>query len=79
MVLLVTVGSGRYAPDLTPCSQSQIGQDRHLQRHEAAQVDAASALSVIVRWRPARTAVNGTLVARPPRMTRYPVARLASP
>jgi hypothetical protein len=33
----------------TPCLQSQIGHDRHLQKCEAAQVDAASALSVVVR------------------------------
>jgi hypothetical protein len=26
-------------------------------------------LSVVVRWIPIKTAVNGTLVARPPRMT----------
>jgi hypothetical protein len=45
----------------TPCSQSQIGCDRHLQRCDAAQVDAASALSVVVRSGPVETAVNGTL------------------
>jgi hypothetical protein len=50
---------------LTPCSQSQIGQDRHLRRCEVAQVDATSVLSVVVRWRPVKTAVTGTLVARP--------------
>jgi hypothetical protein len=33
------------------------------------QVEEASALSVVVRWGPVMTAVNGTLVARPPRMT----------
>jgi hypothetical protein len=49
----------------TPCSQSQIGQDRHLRRCEVAQVDATSVLSVVVRWRPVKTAVTGTLVARP--------------
>jgi hypothetical protein len=36
---------------------------------DAAQVDAASALSVVVRSGPVETAVNGTPVARPPRMT----------
>ena len=63
-------GHGRADASLdqpTPCSQSQVGHDRHLQRCEAAQVDAASALSVVVRWRPVMTAVNGTLEARPPR------------
>jgi hypothetical protein len=49
--------------------QSQIGQLRHLQRCDAAQVGAGSALSVVVRSGSFRTAVNGTLVARPPRMT----------
>src|SRR5215213_5980775 len=49
---------------LTPCSQSQIGQDRHLRRWETAQVEAAVLLSVAVRWGPFRTAVTGTLVAR---------------
>jgi hypothetical protein len=34
-----------------------------------AQVEAASVLSVVVRWGPVGTAVNGTLVARPARMT----------
>jgi hypothetical protein len=80
-------GSGRSAkrhPDrsldeATSCSQSQIGRDRHLRRCEAAQVEAASTLSVVVRWGPVMTAVNGTLVARPPRMPRYPVAPLAPP
>jgi hypothetical protein len=47
------------------CSQSQIGRDRHLERCDAAQVDAASALSVVVRSGPVETDVNGTLVARP--------------
>jgi hypothetical protein len=53
-------GSGR----ATPCSQSQIGQDRHLRKQEAAQVDIALALSVTVCSGPVVTAVNGTLVAR---------------
>jgi hypothetical protein len=34
-----------------------------------AQVDAAVALSVAVRWGPAGTAVNGTVVARRTRTT----------
>ena len=53
----------------TTCLQSQIGRDRHLRRCEAAQVVAASALSVVVGSCPVGTAVNGTLVARPPRRT----------
>jgi hypothetical protein len=32
-----------------------------------AQVGAASWLPVIVRWAPVRTAMNGTVVARPAR------------
>jgi hypothetical protein len=50
---------------VTSCLQSQFGRDRYLRRCEGAQVDAASALSVVVGWGPVRTAVNGTLVARP--------------
>jgi len=67
MVLFVTVSSGRYAPAVTPCSQSQIGRDRYLQRRGMAQVEAVTVLSVVVRLGPVKTAVNGTLVARPPR------------
>jgi len=48
----------------TPCSQSQIGPLSHLRLQETAQVEIAVALSVIVRSGPARTAVNGTVVAR---------------
>jgi hypothetical protein len=48
----------------TPCLQSQIGPVRYLRRQGTAQVEPAVALSVIVRRGPARTAVNGTLVAR---------------
>jgi hypothetical protein len=44
-----------------------------------AQVEAASCLSVVVRSGPVRTAVNGTFVARPVRMTPHTVAPLASP
>jgi hypothetical protein len=53
----------------TPCLQSQFGRGRHLRRSEAAQVTAAVPLSVAVRSRPAMTAVNGTVVARPVRTT----------
>src|SRR5919106_5847998 len=48
----------------TPCLQSQIQQDRHLRRQRTAQVEAAVALAVVVRWGPVRTGVNGTVVAR---------------
>ena len=53
----------------TPCLQSQIGQDRYLRRRRTAQVEAALVLSVIIPWGPVRTAVNGTVVARPARTT----------
>jgi hypothetical protein len=49
----------------TPCLQSQIGRFAHVRGWGTAQVAATSALSVVVRWGPFRTAVNGTLVARP--------------
>jgi hypothetical protein len=65
---VLVVGTAGFEP-ATPCSQSQIGHDRHLQKCEAEQVDAASALSVVVRSGPVMTVVNGTLVARSPRMT----------
>jgi hypothetical protein len=42
-----------------------------------AQVEAASVLAVVVRWGPVRTAVTGTLLARPVRTTWYPLAPLA--
>jgi hypothetical protein len=64
---------------LTSCLQSQIGRDRHLQRGDAAHVDAASALSVVVRSGPVETAVNGTPVARPPRMTPESACALLRP
>jgi hypothetical protein len=35
------------------------------------QVTAAVALSVVVRWEPGRTVVNGTLVAQPVRSTPF--------
>jgi hypothetical protein len=53
------------AYEVTPCSQSQIGQGRHLRRRGAAQVEVALVLSVPVRSGPVKTVVNGTLVARP--------------
>jgi hypothetical protein len=55
--------------EVTPCSQSQIGRGRHLREQGTAPVEAVSALSVVVRSGPVRTAVNGTLVARPVRTT----------
>jgi hypothetical protein len=61
-------GLGEVEP-VTPCSQSQIGRDRHLRKYEGAQVEGAWVLSVVVRWGPIMTAVTGTLVARPARMT----------
>jgi hypothetical protein len=48
----------------TPCLQSQIGPAGYLRRQETAQVEAAVALSMIVRWGQVKTAVNGTLVSR---------------
>jgi hypothetical protein len=53
----------------TPCSQSQFGRCCHLRGWGAAQVGAGWWLSVVVRSGPFRTAVNGTLVARPSRTT----------
>jgi hypothetical protein len=57
------------ARTMTPCSQSQIGRCPYLRRRGSAQVEAASWLSVVVRSEPFRTAVNGTLAARPARTT----------
>ena len=51
----------------TPCLQSRIGRCCHLRGRGTAQAEAASRLSVVVRSGPFRTAVNGTLVARPAR------------
>jgi hypothetical protein len=65
---VLLVGTAGFEP-ATPCSQSQFGRTHHLRRCGVAQVGAAWVLSVVVRWAPIRTAVNGTLVARPPRMT----------
>jgi hypothetical protein len=58
-------GSGQ----ATPCSQSQIGRCDHLRGWGMAQVEDASWLSVVIRSGPAKTLVNGTLVARLPRMS----------
>ena len=55
----------RSLDEATSCSQSQIGQDCDLRRKRTVQVGEALTLSVVVRWEPVRTAVNGTLVARP--------------
>ena len=41
------------------------------------QVAAVVVLSVVVRWGPVLTGVNGTLVARPVRTTWYSLAPLA--
>jgi hypothetical protein len=68
------VGTAGFEP-ATPCSQSQIGQDCDLRRERTLQVEESLALTVTVRWEPARTAVNGTLVARPARMTWYDRSR----
>jgi hypothetical protein len=62
------VGTARFEP-ATSCLQSQIGPVDHLRLQETAQVEVAVALSVVVRWGPAGTAVNGTVVARPARTT----------
>jgi hypothetical protein len=43
---------GQAADRKTTCSQSQIGQGRHLRRQGAAQVEVALALSVAVRSGP---------------------------
>jgi hypothetical protein len=64
---------------LTPCLQSQIEKDRDLGRGRTAQVMAAVVLSVGVRWGPAVTAVNGTLIARPARTTLAPAGQQQSP
>jgi hypothetical protein len=49
--------------ETNPCSQSQIGQDRYLRQERTTQVEAAVALSVVVRSGPVMTDVNGTLAA----------------
>jgi hypothetical protein len=49
-----------YSTPATSSSQSQIGRDRHLRRQGTAQVQVALALSVVVRWEPVRTDMNGT-------------------
>jgi hypothetical protein len=65
---VLVVGTAGFEP-ATPCSQSQIGQDRYLGRRWMPQVMSAVVLSAGVRWGPVSTGVNGTLVARPVRMT----------
>ena len=64
---------GPFKHAFDPCSQSQIGRGRHLRRKRARQVAAAVVLSVVVRWEPTLTVVNGTLVARPVRLTSHTV------
>jgi hypothetical protein len=68
-----------YSTAATPCSQSQIGRDPHLRSRGTEQAEAAVALSVVVRSGPVRTAVNGTVVARPARKTWHNVAPLVLP
>ena len=75
---MLVVGTAGFEP-ATPCSQSQIGQDCDLRLERTVQVEEASALSMVVRWVPIKTAVNGTLVARPPRVTSISVAPLVPP
>jgi hypothetical protein len=48
-----------------PLLPSQIGQDRYLGKRGMPQVRTTAILSVVVRSGPARTSVNGTLVAQP--------------
>ena len=61
----------------TTCSQSQIGQECDLRQERTVQAEEALALSVVVRWGPVLTGVNGRLVARPARLTRHTVVPLA--
>ena len=63
----------------TPCLQSQIGRGSDLRHSLAPQVRTLVALSAVIRWGPVRTAVNGTLVARPVRTTCHTSARSALP
>jgi hypothetical protein len=63
---------GEARPDwsgLITCLQSQIGRCTDLRGSRTAQVEGFVVLSVAVRSGPFRTAVNGTLVARPSSMT----------
>ena len=73
---MLVVGTAGFEP-ATPCSQSQIGQDLHLRRQVMVQAGAVVVLSVVVRRCPIVTVVNGTLVARPVRLTRHTVVSLA--
>jgi hypothetical protein len=66
----------RSLDEATSCSQSQIGRHYHLRRQGMVQVEAALVLSVVVRWGPVKTAVNGTLVARRATMTMHTVVPL---
>ena len=61
---MLVVGTAGFEP-ATPCSQSQIGQGLYLGQGRTAQLGPDLALSVVVRWKPVMTVVNGTLVARP--------------
>jgi hypothetical protein len=63
----------------TPCLQSQIGPYDDLRAETTAQLKATLALSVVVRWEPVGTAVNGTLVARRVMTTWHAVVPLAPP
>jgi hypothetical protein len=74
---VLVVGTAGFEP-ATPCSQSRIGRSCHLRGRRTAQVEPASWLSVVVRWGPFRTAVNGTLVAQPVRLLWYNVVPSAS-
>jgi hypothetical protein len=62
---------------VTSCSQSQFEWTRHCEGVEPRRL----VLSGCCPWLrgPDRTAINGTLVAWPPRMARYPVAPLVHP
>jgi hypothetical protein len=68
MVHFATVSSGRYAPAVTPCSKARSGAAITCEDGERA----GRGYFVVVRGcplGPPRTAVNGTLVARPVRTT----------
>jgi hypothetical protein len=58
----------------TPCLQSQFRRVRHLRRQGTTQVEVVVVLSVVVRSGPPRSAVNGTVVARPEDNLGMPVA-----
>jgi hypothetical protein len=73
---VLVVGTAGFEP-ATPCLQSQIGLCCHLRGWRTALVEAALALSVVARSGPLRTLVNGTVVARPVRLTWQTVVPLA--